>query len=92
MIDWLIEVVMGVGDPQSAPPVGIVDAEIVFKPTTGTASLISASSDRPDLPPYTRFGRRARTTGRSLTRSTLYFDVNNKRYLTWINNSKVYVF
>jgi len=40
-----------VGDPQSAPPVGIVDAEIVFKPTTGMASLISASSDRPVPPP-----------------------------------------
>ena len=45
------EVVMGMGDPQSAPPVGIADAEIVFRPTTGTASLVSASSDRPDPPP-----------------------------------------
>jgi len=45
------EVVMGVGDPQSTPPVGTADSEITFKPTTGTANLISASSDRPDPPP-----------------------------------------
>jgi len=42
---------MGVGDPQSAPPVGIVDAEIVFKPTTLIAIFNSASSDPPDPPP-----------------------------------------
>ena len=45
------EVVMGVGDLQSAPTVGMIDAEIVFKPTTGIASLISASSNRLDAPP-----------------------------------------
>ena len=32
------EVVLGVCDPQSAPPIDIVDAEIVFKPTTGIAN------------------------------------------------------
>ena len=32
------EVVMGVGDPQPAPPVEIVDAEIIFKPTAGIAN------------------------------------------------------
>jgi len=44
------KVVIGVGEPQSAPPIEIVDAEIVFKPTTGMATYISASSDRPDPP------------------------------------------
>jgi len=39
-------VVMGVDDPQSAPP----DSEVTFKSCT-TGRLLSASSDRPDPPP-----------------------------------------
>ena len=53
------EVVMGVGDPQSAPRVGTVDAEIVFKPTTGMATFISVSSDRPDPPRPTPYQARS---------------------------------
>ena len=39
-------VVIGVGDPQSAPP----DSEVTFKPST-TGRLLSAFSDRLDPPP-----------------------------------------
>ena len=48
------EVVMGVGDPQSAPPVGTVDAVIAFKSSTRMENIISVSSDRPDPPPDAR--------------------------------------
>jgi len=42
---------MGMGDPQSALPVGTVvsETEVTFKPST-TGTLLSASSDRPDPP------------------------------------------
>ena len=89
-------VVIGVGDPQSAPPVGIIDSEVTFKPsTTGTSKLISSSFDRPDPPPDATSGsvdvparperasqgRHTRVCLSAVTRSiTLYIAVNTELY------------